>query len=178
MAVAGIHGHGAVGEGGVQRMLGGKHRRVPSVFAPPLREQPALRLAGGKGAHAPHAVGLAFAQEVLGQGARVQRAVEGVHVGVVQARTYERVAVIHHARGRRAEGIDVGGVHHGKNASVAHAHGGGLCVRRRGKGNARQRWQHAIAGAVRPRACLHAREHVAAHDDEVCLVGGGGTCFR
>ena len=92
--VAGVQRHGAVGEGLVKRVFRRQHRRVPSIFAPALGEQPPFRASLRETLHTLDAVGLVVAQEVRGKRGRVHRRMEEVHVRVMEAGCDEGIAVV------------------------------------------------------------------------------------
>ena len=98
MQVAGVHGHGSVGEGRVERRARGRDGRVPQVLAPALADEPAAGLrAVGEGAHLLDAVGLARARAGQSEVGVDERRVEDVLVGVMEAGTDEGVAIVAHA---------------------------------------------------------------------------------
>ena len=101
VGIARVQGHGARGEGLVERALRGRDGRVPAVLAPSLGEQPARRAALGEALHARHAVGLALSQKRGCKRGRVHGRVEEVQVRVVEARHYERVFEVAHLGSRR-----------------------------------------------------------------------------
>ena len=95
VGVAGVHGHGSVGVGSIQRRAARHAGRVPQVVAPALGEQPrAGRSPCGQGRQARYRVGLVLAHEALSQRGEVQRGVEVMKMGVVEARHHESVSVV------------------------------------------------------------------------------------
>ena len=96
--VAGVQRHGAVGEGLVKRVLRRQHRRVPSILAPALGQQPPFGSSLGETLHALNAIGLVLAQEIRGKRGRVHCGMEEVHVRVMEAGGDKGVAVVDHFR--------------------------------------------------------------------------------
>ena len=108
VAVARTHGAGAIRERLVERALRGRHRRVPTVVTPALRDHPrALGQRRGELPRARNELGLALTHVHEHEGRVVDRRVEEVQVSVVEAGADETVAEIHDRGGRRACGDDV-----------------------------------------------------------------------
>ena len=98
VAVTGVHGAGAVGEGLIDARLGGRDRRIPQIVAPALRDDPGV---GGETlrerSRALHKVGLGFTAGHEHVRGLPHRGMKEMQVGVMESGTDEGVAEVEDA---------------------------------------------------------------------------------
>ena len=120
MAITRVHNARAGGKCLIERALGGRYGRIPTVIAPALRDHPGvIGQPSGELDGARHEFSLAFAhvhEQVRGCS---KCRVEEVQVGIVESGADEGIAEVEHRRARRAGGDDICGRSHELDA-IAH----------------------------------------------------------